>query len=606
MDYATFTDAFGHNRRAQQHLLNILSTRVDNSPEFALFLGAGASVTSGVEAASQMISDWQRRLFASYKGPAGFKHWLTDQEWHQVEDEYPRLFELVYDQPSQRRAYIENAVRKARPSWGYAYLVSLIKRGVFNVVFTTNFDDLVNDACYNFTNDMRPMVCAHDSAVSSVRLMSERPKVIKLHGDFLYDSIKNTSSELQSLEANMRDKFIEFAKQYGLVVVGYSGGDQSVMDLLDVLVRSDTYFRNGIYWCVMKGSCPGRRMRQLLRNDRVFWVEVDGFDELMADIASSASCGLPEAVVSPHASALHRSKHLLNVDLKSAHPGLNEALSRTKEVYQRIQGALEEVGLEGWDLDEKKDTMGDLIENYLPVLGAMHLAGQKKWEEACNKLMPLVENSQSTGALRAWDVLLDCLLHYKEGHSEASRLIGLPPHQTWQNSSHYLMRAYYCLYLGKAQEAFEFANRALELNPNLAPAMVNRTLALHMLDKKTERDKALAQLRSPSFHEHYRAAAYSIQGDIKEAVHFLQRAIVLGRYTARDACKDVVFRILWKLPEFEEGLLPFANAPKLEYPFFDSCPPSEAEKNVRNELIGQSKRGKSRTTASSGRKERRH
>jgi dynactin complex subunit len=77
MDYATFEDAFSHNRRDVHHLLNLLSTRVDKTPEFSLFLGAGASVTAGVKTASQMVSDWHQKLFASYKGSETFTKWET-------------------------------------------------------------------------------------------------------------------------------------------------------------------------------------------------------------------------------------------------------------------------------------------------------------------------------------------------------------------------------------------------------------------------------------------------------------------------------------------------------------------------------------------------
>jgi len=203
MDYETFQEAFQHNFRTKEHLINLLKARVDKHPNYALFLGAGASVSSGIKTTGKMIDGWRQSLYATYRGDDDYLVWLAKQDWYEAEDEYSRLFEMVYDQPSQRRVYIEKCVKDAKPNWGYAYLNGLIGNGIFNVVFTTNFDDLVNEACFAFTNELRPMVCAHDSAVSSVRLMSERPKVIKLHGDFLYDSIKNTSSELQSLENNM-------------------------------------------------------------------------------------------------------------------------------------------------------------------------------------------------------------------------------------------------------------------------------------------------------------------------------------------------------------------------------------------------------------------
>ena len=56
------------------------------------------------------------------------------------------------------------------------------------------FDDLIIEACYLYSERMRPIVAAHDSVIQGVRVTSSRPKIIKLHGDFLYDNIKNTMS----------------------------------------------------------------------------------------------------------------------------------------------------------------------------------------------------------------------------------------------------------------------------------------------------------------------------------------------------------------------------------------------------------------------------
>ncbi len=89
--------------------------------------------------------------------------------------------ELIIDLQRQRRVFVENEVSGKKPSIGYAYLVRLIERGFFNTVFTTNFDDLLNEAFYRFSKN-RPIVCAHDSSISGVTITSSRPKIIKLHG----------------------------------------------------------------------------------------------------------------------------------------------------------------------------------------------------------------------------------------------------------------------------------------------------------------------------------------------------------------------------------------------------------------------------------------
>ena len=167
---------------------------------------------------------------------------------------------------------------------GYAYLVKLIENGFFNTVFTTNFDDLINEAFYRFSKN-RPIVCAHDSSISGVTVTSTRPKIIKLHGDYLFENIKATLRETESLETNMKMKFQEFAKDFGLIVIGYSGQDRSIMDILNYLLQKEDYFKNGIFWCIRKGdTCISSELKKLLWRDRVYYVEIDGFDEFLAEL----------------------------------------------------------------------------------------------------------------------------------------------------------------------------------------------------------------------------------------------------------------------------------------------------------------------------------
>jgi len=583
MDFKTFADAFSHNKRSKEHLINLLLTRVDRTPEFCLFLGAGASAGSGVKPAAKMISDWRRNLYASHKGKEPFKEWLNEQEWFGADDEYSRLFEMVYDQPSQRRTYIESATRTAKPGWGYAYLTALLKNNIFNVIFTTNFDDLINESCYRFTNDLRPMVCAHDSGVSSVRLMSDRPKVIKLHGDFLYDSIKNTSSELESLEANMRAKFIEFAKEYGLVVIGYSGNDQSIMDLLDVLVRSESYFRNGIYWCIRRSTSPSRRLRQLLRNDRIFWVEIDGYDEFMAEIAGAMHVSLPDGVTSPQTTSIERSSHLLECSKSSSSPILNRACDDLAEIYSRLREALSKIGLlRGLVGDNNAITR--FKEETLPLVQSSYFIQTKQYADAIPLLEEVLESRDPNTSETAWMLLIGCYLINKSTLSDAENLLNSMPPEQWIHSKHFLMRAYYTLYLNKAEEALGFANRALELNPGSSSAKVNKALALFMSGRRDEAKSILDFLKSVKSEEHYRAAAHLLDGELNKCIALLQKAFVLGRYTPESACQDVAFRIAWGLPQFREALKPFAQSNVIDFPYQESCPMSEAEASLYKKL----------------------
>ena len=306
------------------HLQRLITTRNDDVPNFALLLGAGASKTSNVDTAVEMINDWRQIMVTNAAADDG-QIWLKNQPWYGHEDEYSLLFEYVYDQPAQRRVYIEECVKEAHPTWGYAYLTNLLAHRYFNVLFTTNFDDLINEACYLYSENLRPIVAAHDSAVQGIRVTSGRPKIIKLHGDFLYDNIKNTLAELETLEDNTKRKLHQFAQEYGLVVIGYSGRDRSVMDTLDVLLRDDDNYKQGIYWCLRHGEEPSRRLISLLRRDRVYLVRIDGFDEFMAELHVKTGISLPAAIARPFEMARERAD--LFVKIPSAldlHPVIQE------------------------------------------------------------------------------------------------------------------------------------------------------------------------------------------------------------------------------------------------------------------------------------------
>lgn len=270
-------------RKPTSHLLNILQTTRNFHPNFALFLGAGASVESGITTAAEMITKWRTKYHELYGNKENVDDFLKRHHWHKRPGEYSALFEALYDEPSQRREFIEDCIGDAQPGWGYIYLVDLIRQGVFNTIFTTNFDDLLNEACYLFTSDVRPIVCAHDSSIKSVRVTSKRPKIIKLHGDFLFDSIKNTARELESLEDNMRAKFRQFAGEYGLIVVGYGGNDRSIMDTLDALLRQEEAFPHGVYWCVRDSNIP-QQVEHLARFPKFHLVTIKGFDSLFSEL----------------------------------------------------------------------------------------------------------------------------------------------------------------------------------------------------------------------------------------------------------------------------------------------------------------------------------
>ncbi len=289
---------------------------------YTLLLGAGASVSSGIRHAGALLEEWRHDLYRAQKGiptrspidAAAYSIWYETEHkrWLNAklqgktrESEYSVLFSRFHKSRRQRQIFIEREIEGKTPSFGYLYLAGLIGARRINRVLTTNFDDLINDALVRFY-DIKPIVCAFDSAIRSIRFDSLRPKILKLHGDFLYDNIKNVSDEVVHLEANMEEKFLQTCKEGGLVVVGYDGADESIMGPLQFMVRNHDYLKMGLHWCLYHPDLKQpltipAKLRPLLDNypDKITIYPIQGFDELMYEVFTQCECSHPDIFMDP-------------------------------------------------------------------------------------------------------------------------------------------------------------------------------------------------------------------------------------------------------------------------------------------------------------------
>lgn len=282
----------------------------------AWFLGAGASAASGIPTGYAMIRDFKAQIFCRENNLSKREIDTADPIWIERIDaffrqtsilppdgdptEYAAAFEAVYPQPRHRRQYIDDAISRGKPCFGHKVLGSLIAARKVDCAFTTNFDPLVEEAalsanaCLPAADQARPTVAAIDSADRAMRCLNESdwPLIAKLHGDYQSIAIKNTGSELEKQDTRMRHVLVEAGKRFGMVFVGYSGRDDSIIDALNSVLDNPSPFPNGLYWVI---SSPSRLLpivREFLKRAQIAGVDVAivecaTFDELAADIVKT-------------------------------------------------------------------------------------------------------------------------------------------------------------------------------------------------------------------------------------------------------------------------------------------------------------------------------
>ena len=273
------------------------------------FLGAGASASAGVPTATDMIWEFKQRLFISQRKvtPQSVADLTNSVVRDQLQahidslghlpsqgepDEYAALFETVYPAEADRRVYLDGKLLGAKSSYGHIALATMMKARQVQLVWTTNFDSLVADACakvYETTGWLTTgTLDAPDMAIQAVQ-EGRWPVEIKLHGDFRSRNLKNTSDELCQQDTKLRSMLVDSCRRSGLIVVGYSGRDHSVMNALEEALNWSDAFPNGFFWLHRGDENPFPRVSNLMAkaldaNIDCGIVRISNFDEILRDL----------------------------------------------------------------------------------------------------------------------------------------------------------------------------------------------------------------------------------------------------------------------------------------------------------------------------------
>lgn len=467
--------------------LNTMAESCENEKRYCFILGAGASKTSGIPTGEEMAAQWREELDRLYANcPEELQRLQRRLNVRSLKPSSKNYFSLYAMRffPDYRNgsAFLERALERAQPSLGYYPLAALLARTRNNLLITTNFDSLVEDALFIYT-EKKPMVVSHELLADYINFNTSRPIVAKLHRGLFFNPL-NRAEEVNGLSEKWKKTLHNAFKIYTPVVVGYAGGDHSLMDFLKNEAELDC-----IYWCY-RGEEPSDEIQRMVERHKGYFVPIEGFDEMM---------------------------YLLGQKFEYKDP-----CERIKNVAdQRIRDYTEQVKA----FEEKLNAVADPSETQNQILEAL---SQKQREDLERLDRRIEENEKDAEAYEERGKIFHNAEKYQQAVEDFTKAVQLGR----ESGMLYWYKGYSEMQLGHTDAGFQDYSRSLELH-EYAGVRYNRGL---IYSRWKEYEKAIADFTRAielepgrSQYRTQRAIAYYNLGEVEKVIEDCEKAIELGQ-----------------------------------------------------------------------------
>lgn len=195
--------------------------------------------------------------------------------------EYSYWFTKYSTASEDIHSFLTELMNNKNPSEAYIFLADLFVNNMFSVAFTTNFDNLLGEALSLL--GVRSKEIWFDTNEVDNTLSKTSPNIVKLHGDYMYNNTKNLSSETRKLSLPLQYQMESVLSKGGLIVIGYSGADNSIMYTLEKISEKYSF---PLFWCeiedkISEDKIHWRARNLVLNSSNAYFVPIKNFDFLV-------------------------------------------------------------------------------------------------------------------------------------------------------------------------------------------------------------------------------------------------------------------------------------------------------------------------------------
>lgn len=303
---------------------------------------------------------------------------------------------------------------------------------------------------------------------------------------------------------------------YTPVVIGYAGGDQSLMEFL----KDEDVKMNGLYWCYWKKEKPSKEIVDLVKSKNGYLIPIEGFDYFMYMLSRKMGFENPdkemrkvtEDRIERYNTQYDKFEKMIRTEAEQS-SGSNDTLN---EIVNEMNSYNDEQIKEA----KKEET----VHNYT-VMGRIYRR-EGKYKKAIEAYTAAIDLSseEAENYYNRGNLYLD-LKEYNQAVEDYTKAIELDPNIAYNNRG-------YCNHeLGEYQKAIEDYTKAIKLDSEYDIAYNNRGYTYFIMGdySKAIEDYTKAIDINPQYpnpYKHMGTLKYYCQ-EYEEALEYLNKAISL-------------------------------------------------------------------------------
>ena len=289
-----------------------------------VLLGAGCSFSAGIPLAADVAKRCSclveqrygiggQKKAGSRNADAALKALITEGvvpsrfRSDNGEGDWPNLYKYFFAEhlksPNLQREIISRIIEESQfaLNWAHACLGALVQHRYVHTVLTTNFDQLALQSIIR--TGITPVVADGLESLTRISPNPAWPQVVHLHGSMHTYDLRNSSVAITETEndRNLQTTMMSLLKHSTvLVVVGYAGGEEGIMSLLQHAARNIP--RLVVYWIAHERNYLdlSQGARTLLETgDNKFFILDQDADRFFQGLMRELGLGQPDWVANP-------------------------------------------------------------------------------------------------------------------------------------------------------------------------------------------------------------------------------------------------------------------------------------------------------------------